>query len=360
MQTKTKIKVKTNTQTKIAVGLMTAGVAALAAALVLGGQGSNLSINTSANTQTIIDKTADSTIGSIVLKAGDKDIAVSSIPITVEVSSADLKNGSLIKNVKLMTQYYSCSEYYVNSPAPVKNYGYNPQLQKKEIKFICSGGSGSYGYNQLEQIAGANNLSVINSKKGETVFNFAHSLLIPAGQTRTIFVKADLGDFGGKQAKIKAYINSYNGLTVKYADKSSAKVSLSNKHDWTTIMPQKPVSLLPDLIIEKVKIAKRGGLLGKILGKNYRIATIYVKNIGSEAADFSNIPFSLAISRGGKNIASRSSRISKLKIAGGEVKSYELSFNLVSGTNDLTFTVDNEGKMQEKNENNNSYKITVK
>lgn len=324
MLTKIKTKIKTNTQAKIAVGLVTIGTVALAATLVLAKQGSNLYISISVNTQTINDKTTDSTIGSVVLKAGNKDVVVSSLPITIETYFVDLRNNNLIRNVKLMI---------------------NDSIE-------------SYGYDQLEQIAGSNNLSIINSQKGETVFNFSHSLLIPAGQTRTIFVKADIGDFGGKEDKIKVYINSYSGLVVRYTNKDRAKVNLYNKYDWTKIISQKLVNLLPDLIIESVKIEKIGGFF-KSLFKNRKDATIYVKNIGDGEADFSNISFSLAVLRGGKIIASRSSKVASFKIASGEIKSYGLSFNIVSGNNDLTFMVDNKGRMQEKNENNNDYAVRI-
>lgn len=353
MQTKTKTKIKTNTETKIAIALAAAGAVALAAALIAGGRANDISMKLYSKSSELSASSSEAVIAAIEIKAENNDIAISSLPLSFRLDSPDI--ASLFKNIKLVTEKINCWEQYIYG-GKSESYGYARQYgypnNKTERKFVCLDYN-KYGYGQMEEIAGPNNPTVLSSYKGEVIFSFKRPLLIPAGQTRMILVKSDIGSLNNKTT-LEADIILNRDFYAERADRTKAKVALQNRYKTVEIIPKKSAALLPDLIVENIRLEKYAGLLGKIRGEKARKVILYVRNIGS--GDFS-APLPLAIYRDGKILSGMIVQGAGSVLKSEEVKTYALNLELTQGKNNLRAMVDHTEKIQESNEGNNTFSM---
>ncbi|MFH1175484.1 MAG: CARDB domain-containing protein [bacterium] len=347
----TQTKTQTSVKTKVAVGMITAGIAVVAAALVFGGASAKVSmqlIPISANE--VVDNSFGTTIASIVLKAGQKDILVTKIPIEISLSSsASGEIGDLVKNLNLETTGYVCyQEHYSGSGYGYSggSYGYNNGNQSKGGKYFCETVL-SYGYPRMEQIGFAGRVSQKLPTQAGDVISLSHKLIIPAGQARTINIKVDLGNFKGKENKIKVYFGSSSKFGIEYTDGSKAQASITAQHKWIKIKPSSQSKLLPDLIIERAVVSR--------ITNNSARAIISIKNTGEADANFKKIPLSFAISNNGVVFSPIVFNELNLNLKKNQGKVLTFTFKSVSGANQLKFTVDGQNAMEESNENNNSY-----
>lgn len=234
-KTATKTKQKVSIKDKVAVGLMTAGAIALAAAAIIGGKKSTLSIyqkilrpvpEISANTNQAV-------IAEIYFSAGDKDVEVTGIPVEVNFKSGFDKNKNLIRNINLYTDNKSC--FIV----PENSYGYN-YYNTEPGNYYCH--APVYGYGQLVKVGSRDRFDKLWSH-GKAGFAIAGKFVIPANQTRSIIVKADVGSVSEVES-ILVSLSAYD-IKANYANGARAVRKVQNGQ-WKKIVPQQ----LPEPVIE--------------------------------------------------------------------------------------------------------------
>jgi len=341
-EAKTKTKTKVSVKDKVAIALMSTGAIALAAALVFGRGGSRLTITAKKQSQELRANSKNVILGEFKLSASNKDIEVVSMPIKISVKRANIKE-NLITNIKIYTEDKNCAMVSTNHGS----YGY--YNAKKDAKYYCY--NQTYGYGQMRLVKSFNGLSANYSrwsspKTGHIMLYFGSPLIIPAGQSRTILVKADIGDNVSSREAIRVNIDSRN-MNAYYTNGQKVLVSNLARYKWRNVVSGEK----SDLRIEEVVINNRRK------DKRYKKATVYVRNIGDADINSRNNKISVQV-RANNKIIGQAYITSSIKA--GAKSAYKLYFKLPDyGKYNVDFVVDSNNAIQETNESNNIYTVVI-
>lgn len=213
-QTQTKTKTKISVKNKIAIGMISTGAIALAAALILGGKKSGLVVRTNPKTPSgaVNSFSFQEKMAEFDFEAKEEGLSISQITVDFETSGTAITS-DLIKNIKLVAPNQNCYGRF-------DNYGYNNSYgylnqTPNQAKWTCSLVE-TPPYSKV--IGNVSNVDIKTPYKATVTLTIS-SLIIPANEKITLAVMADIGKIS-KNGKIKTSIIRGSSLTAYYMEKN--------------------------------------------------------------------------------------------------------------------------------------------
>lgn len=215
-KTQTATKTKISVKNKIAIGIISTGAIALAAALILGGKKSGLLVKANPKTPSgaVNSFSLQEKMAEFDFEAKDEGLSVAQITIDFETNGTTI-TPDLIKNIKLVAPNRECYGYSENSYGYNNSYGYVNQTPSP-LKWTCTPVTMPPYFKVIGSVS---NVDIKTPYKATVTLNLTSSFIVPANEKITLAVMADIGKIS-KNGKIKTSITRGNSITAHYMEKN--------------------------------------------------------------------------------------------------------------------------------------------